>query len=182
MIHHIANKVEDAGFEVVDPPAFERRWLEYSVLLGGVYDTKTGELDAEKDAIVFEYAMRDLAAEFGIDAVIWPAQFFRSTRVTWRSGYFRSSGSFLKWKGLRIPHVERLTYWPQSVISAFLGLSIRNISGQMLYDVGCPIAWSTIYMSRTFERRALDKVYTKASIDRATTACVEELANLGIDP
>lgn len=181
VIHHIANKVEDAGLLVVDPPAFESRWLEYSELLGGVYDVRTGKLDEEKDAIVFEYAMRDLAAEFEIDAVIRPTVFMRASGTHWRSGYLESSGSRLKWKGFPVRHTDRFTYWPQSVLSAFLGFEIRNIAGQVIYDVGCPIEWATIYMSREFEERDLDEVYTNVSIDRSTTACVEDLAKLASD-
>ena len=176
-MRHVTKELERLGFEVVDPAEFEDRWRGYSEALGGVFDPTTGAADTEKYRLAFEYTLRDLVNSQGVDAVVRLSHFLRVADVGSDGVYLWAAGSSLLWEGRRIP--DRIgigRVWPQRVHAAWLGIEIRDASGQALFDVGYPLGWTRIYMLRGFEEFPPEELYTEETIDEAFNRCLAELA------
>ena len=178
VMHGIGSRLEEMGYEVVEDASFDELWRRFAEEVGGVYDTTTGVADEEKYKLVREYTLRELASEYDVDAYVHLNFFSRAVQPRYRrvlNSPLTALGDNLLWKGQRLPYAEGLPVWPQLVVGQWLGVSIYDVEGVELYDVGYPIGWSRIYAARSFEDRPANLVYPAHALDEATRKVLRKL-------
>jgi len=170
----VRSRVEASGFRVVGSDDWEVRWRAASEPLGGAWNSASGEIDAERERVIREATLRQLALEQGVDATLHVATARRDI-ATYSSFEHRLAAGDrgLTWDGARwsAPASQR----PQSVEATHLDVQIRDPAGAVLYAAGCPIRWVTIYAARTFQEIDEAEFYPADSVERAITACLEPL-------
>ncbi|MCR9092594.1 MAG: hypothetical protein NXI30_00115 [bacterium] len=178
VMHAVGSRLEQMGYEVVEDASFDALWRRFAEEVGGVYDTTTGVADEKKFELVREYTLRELASEHDVDAYVHLNFFSRVAQPRYRrvlNSSLTALGDDLTWKDQGMPFAEGLPVWPQLVVGQWLGMSIYDVRGVVLYGVSYPIAWSRIYAARSFEDRPSAEVYTGDDLDEATRMIVRHL-------
>lgn len=77
----IADELKAQGFQVVPAAEYEKIFTRLRDEIGGFYDPKTGKADEQKIKTVQDLCLRELAATFHADAVLYPAITVVSARI-----------------------------------------------------------------------------------------------------
>jgi hypothetical protein len=163
-------ELERRGYTVTASSVFAETWKRFSSDLGGVYDAVTGKVDDKKFDAVWDYTLRELERERGVDAVLVSSIHFDLLP-------YGADGPF--------PHyttavgepveVDGKKFWgrpsmPLRVDASFLGAMILDRAGVRLYSLSVPIRWSRVYINGGAFDRSVSELYADTERNRSRVA------------
>lgn len=168
-----ASILRDAGYSVVPPEEWERRWLEAATQVGEIWDPDTGVVDEERFDVVRSVVLHDLAADAGVDAVVQLRIYVVELENPITRPVFCGHQDWVYWPGSGLSLLSRVTL----AYAACLDVRIDSMDSRKLYSIRSGLEVLDTYARQTHARRPTEeRLRDSERLDEALSTILEGFA------
>ena len=167
--------LREGGFAVVPPEEWDQRWQGIAHEAGEIWNPRTGERNDERYGAVRSELLQKLAAERGVDAIVYLSLFRQPVEGSARSPL--------------LCDVARDVYWPDDLgittrvtlaHGACLQVEVYDLQMQELYQIWRGLEFVDTYALQTHASKPLDqRLRDAALLEEALTITLGPLATRG---
>jgi hypothetical protein len=167
----IEEELEARGYQVIASEDFASSWQNYSEMIGGTHDPKTGQRDSDKYSVVWDYTTREMQERYHAQTFLDARLFYR------RLNSYGFADQPLTWSG------SPLTARPTYVNGAWVGVGIYDMERTKLYDVGQALGIVALYALRGRELYPAEELLVTLDRYRKLVSQIfEDLPHVGPAP
>lgn len=170
----VVSMLLDAGYDVIPPDEWDRRWLAIAHTVGEIWNPVTGERDDEHYEAAMSALRHDLSVERGVDAIVHLTIAAVRVEASLRSPVLCGRNEDVYWPG-GLSRRTRVTV----AYGSCLGVTVTDMDERELYSIQQSLEFVDTYARQTHASRPLDeRLRDPERVEQAIQATIGPLAEV----